>query len=549
MAAAALGALILAAAASPAQAAEAVPEEPLASRAEVVPVDPPMSSAELGAMAVIKWHTAPSLVKLRSEINARWPNRSRSSDGTIGDTRHSKTTNSHNPVGTATGPRYGTRGAVHAMDITASGIDVNAVLSAVIGDSRVWYVIHRGKIWSRTYGWAPRTQYGDPHTSHIHINLREDSQGAAVAAETSTRSWFAGSTSSSPASQPSSGAALTTAQVVALQEALIKRGFAIPAGPTGYYGPQTTKAVARYQRSQGWSGSDADGIAGPETLRRLGVSAIVAVPARQVTTKEPTSPTSAPITSKLSKAKTKKLQKALIKRGFAIPAGPTGTYGPQTTRAVAAFQKSQGWRGKDADGIAGPETLRRLGVKPPKKASTANTAAKSKQTTSSQGTSARLSKAKTKKLQKALIKRGFAIPAGPTGNYGRQTTRAVAAFQKSQGWRGKDADGIAGPETLRRLGVKPPKTKTTPPAATKKASAAKRTAVSKKTTWNPKKSKLVRALQRALIRQGHTIPAGATGIFGAQTKRAVRSFQRSQGWRGKDADGIPGPTTLTRLGL
>ncbi len=532
MAATALGALILAAAASPAQAAEVAPLEPLE----------PLTSTDVSALAVIQWHTAPSLVKLRSEINARWPNRSRSSDGTIGDARHAQTTNSHNPVGTATGPSNGTRGAVHAMDITASGIDVNAVLAAVIGDSRVWYVIHAGKIWSRTYGWAQRTQYGDPHNSHIHINLREDSQAAAVAAETSTRSWFAGKTSSSPAYQATPSIALSKAQVVTLQKALIKRGFAIPAGPTGYYGPQTTKAVAAYQRSQGWTGSDADGIAGRETLRRLGVTTTTTVPTSNVTPKDPSASTTTG-TPKLSKAKTKKLQKALIKRGFAIPAGATGYYGPQTKRAVKAFQRSQGWRGSDADGIAGPQTLRRLGVKPP--GTTKAPTAKRKAATSTASPSAGLSQAKTKKLQKALIKRGFAIPAGATGYYGTQTKRAVKAFQRSQGWRGSDADGIAGPQTLRRLGIKPPST-TKAPTATKKT-AAKTTP--RKSAWNPKNATLVRALQRALIRRGHAIPAGATGFFGQQTKRAVKSFQRSQGWRGSDADGIPGRTTLARLGL
>ncbi|GAA2428944.1 peptidoglycan recognition protein family protein [Streptomyces macrosporus] len=56
-------------------------------------------------------------------------------------------------------------------------------------------------------------------------------------------------------------------------------------------------------------------------------------------------------------------------------------------------------------------------------------------------------------------------------------------------------------------------------------------------------------LQRALIEHGEKIPAGATGHYGDQTKAAVASFQRKQGWTGSDADGIPGVETCKRLDL
>ncbi|MFF9488782.1 N-acetylmuramoyl-L-alanine amidase [Streptomyces sp. NPDC014676] len=56
-------------------------------------------------------------------------------------------------------------------------------------------------------------------------------------------------------------------------------------------------------------------------------------------------------------------------------------------------------------------------------------------------------------------------------------------------------------------------------------------------------------LQRALIRRGEKIPAGATGYYGDQTRAAVASFQRKQGWTGADADGIPGTETCALLDL
>ncbi|GGV73653.1 hypothetical protein GCM10010294_36080 [Streptomyces griseoloalbus] len=56
-------------------------------------------------------------------------------------------------------------------------------------------------------------------------------------------------------------------------------------------------------------------------------------------------------------------------------------------------------------------------------------------------------------------------------------------------------------------------------------------------------------LQRSLIEHGEEIPAGVTGYYGDQTRAAVASFQRKQGWTGSHADGIPGIETCERLEL
>lgn len=54
-----------------------------------------------------------------------------------------------------------------------------------------------------------------------------------------------------------------------VQDALIARGFSIPAGSTGYFGDQTEAAYAAFQRSLGYSGSGADGAPGPASLKVL----------------------------------------------------------------------------------------------------------------------------------------------------------------------------------------------------------------------------------------------------------------------------------------
>jgi murein DD-endopeptidase MepM/ murein hydrolase activator NlpD len=58
----------------------------------------------------------------------------------------------------------------------------------------------------------------------------------------------------------------------------------------------------------------------------------------------------------------------------------------------------------------------------------------------------------------------------------------------------------------------------------------------------------VTIVQQALIAEGFSIPAGATGYFGDQTKAAYSQFQISLGYSGTDADGAPGCTSLTELG-
>ncbi len=155
-------------------------------------------------------------------------------------------------------------------------------------------------------------------------------------------------------------------------------------------------------------------------------------------------------------------------------------------------------------------------------------------------------------LQKALIARGHSIPAGPTGYYGSQTRAAVAAFQRSQGWRGSGADGIPGPQTLARLGLSRSAPAAASPAPrTVAAPAARAPAVSAGSSGDYRmgaSGSHVVALQKALIARGHRIPAGPTGYYGSQTRAAVAAFQRSQGWRGSGADGIPGRQTLARLG-
>lgn len=120
----------------------------------------------------MSYYLVPSLVALRDEVNKRFPKRDKSSDGWIGDPSHAARVSSHNPD-------YSHGGAVRALDIDIDDNDptenlAQLVLDATIGDHRVWYVIHKGKIWSRTYGWRARAYIGNPHTGHVHVSVTEE---------------------------------------------------------------------------------------------------------------------------------------------------------------------------------------------------------------------------------------------------------------------------------------------------------------------------------------------------------------------------------------
>lgn len=129
------------------------------------------------------WYLASSLIALGNELNAHWPRRDCSSDGAIGDESHQARKSDHNPD-------WDAGGVVRAIDIDNNGIDVNAVLKALIGDQRVWYVIWNGYIYSRTYSWAKRKYTGsDPHTGHIHVSIQH-----TKAAETDTSKWLSANT-------------------------------------------------------------------------------------------------------------------------------------------------------------------------------------------------------------------------------------------------------------------------------------------------------------------------------------------------------------------
>jgi hypothetical protein len=111
--------------------------------------------------------------QLRLQIDDSYPDRDRTSDGWVGDVRHSARTSDHNPD---------SKGIVRAIDIDRDLAgkkkpDLMPDLADQIrlcakSDKRISYIIFNGKIASSRMGWRWRKYSGiNPHTKHCHISF------------------------------------------------------------------------------------------------------------------------------------------------------------------------------------------------------------------------------------------------------------------------------------------------------------------------------------------------------------------------------------------
>ncbi|MFE0653068.1 peptidoglycan-binding protein [Streptomyces sp. NPDC059534] len=153
------------------------------------------------------------------------------------------------------------------------------------------------------------------------------------------------------------------------------------------------------------------------------------------------------------------LGKLLVDRGGKkyYSKGPGPKWGDADRRATQAFQLAQGWKGREADGLPGPETWKLLVTGGGR--SIGGSGGSSGPSTNATGFPGRgyfrsgQSNAYVEKLGKQLVKRGFGkhYLSGPGPRWSEADRRNVEAFQRAQGWRGGAADGYPGPETWRRL--------------------------------------------------------------------------------------------------
>ncbi|MEU2787753.1 peptidoglycan-binding protein [Streptomyces sp. NPDC007100] len=148
------------------------------------------------------------------------------------------------------------------------------------------------------------------------------------------------------------------------------------------------------------------------------------------------------------------------------------------------------------------------------------------------------------RLGRMLVARGGGgfYASGPGPRWSEADRRATEAFQRAQGWRGAEADGIPGPSTWSYLvnGV-----------GRDIGEAAGGVAVFPGTGYfRPGQSNgYVTGLGKQLVRKGFGkyYTSGPGPRWTEADRRNVEAFQRAQGWTGPDADGYPGPETWRRL--
>lgn len=304
--------------------------------------------------------------------------------------------------------------------------------------------------------------------------------------------------SNSEESYPTLKQGSSGSKVKELQKKLIALGYNCGnTGADGSFGEGTYNAVIAFQRANNLT---ADGIVGQKTWQVLNSEKAIDYDCSKY-----------PLLKQGSKGKpVVYLQKILI--GLKYDCGNTGAdgdFGSGTVKAVKEFQTANGLT---ADGIVGRKTWDVL---------------YSENAVPNPNTTPTLKKGDkgeyVKKLQTALIKLGYNCGStGADGAFGSGTYDAVVLFQKKNGLT---ADGIAGKKTWEKL--------------------TSDSAVKNDTTSNVlkmgSKGDLVKELQSRLIELKYNCgSAGADGIFGEGTYRAVISFQRINGL---SVDGIVGSKT------
>lgn len=212
------------------------------------------------------WRLAKGLEKLRSQVNAKWPNRSKDSDGSIGDEAHASRSSDHNPW-----VKDGSMGVVTAIDIThdpKGGFDSYAFADMLLKnrDPRIKYVISNRRIGAGSEDpspWTWRHYSGtNAHDHHCHISIKSDK-----AHYDNTDDWnIDGVAPSAPEAVASFEKPFPTVRkgsqgeyVKLLQS---KLGVAID----GDFGPETDLSLKAYQLAHHLT---VDGVAGPQTWKSI----------------------------------------------------------------------------------------------------------------------------------------------------------------------------------------------------------------------------------------------------------------------------------------
>ena len=248
--------------------------------------------------------------------------------------------------------------------------------------------------------------------------------------------------------------------VAQLQQALINSSVSFKGGADGIFGSATVAAITAFQTSHGIKVTGVVNLATAIALGLVPGSRPLSVQPTTTTTVAPTTTTTtttvpptttttttiAPIVAVFAVVgqtgeNVKTLQKALLTSGVALRGGADGKFGPATTAAIKEFQTALRIA---STGIVDQLTAQLLGLVAgpafPKLGDSGSSVAK---------------------MQTLLISAAITVPGGADGKFGPATQKAIAEYQRTQGFA---TTGIVDLLTALALGVIPGRILTSVPS-------------------------------------------------------------------------------------
>ncbi|MBR3504862.1 MAG: peptidoglycan-binding protein [Clostridia bacterium] len=303
----------------------------------------------------------------------------------------------------------------------------------------------------------------------------------------------------------------TAPAVKALQDRLKELGYMDKSVPsTGGFWNATATALSAFQRAAGLTVNGK--LASPETQRALFASG---APAKGGSA---SASQTGGIRQGSRGSNVTAMQRRLIELGY-LKDRADGDYGPNTAKAVAAFQQANGLPVNGA--LASEETLAALNA-----ASAVTPAPTATPTPGGVKYGDRSSQVAA--MQRRLIELGY-LKDVADGIYGQNTARAVVAFQQANGLTVNG--NAASAETLAALnsdGAPAAATATPAPTAAPQTTTSGDTPVSFAALQLHDRGAQVAAMQRRLIELGYLRDV-ADGIYGQNTAKALAAFQQANG--------------------
>ena len=295
--------------------------------------------------------------------------------------------------------------------------------------------------------------------------------------------------------------------VIELQQKLVETGYLDKNYATGFFGPNTEKAVKKYQADNGISQT---GVVAEKTIEAMFI-------------KKDLDETMVFRNGDESN-EVRKLQQALCDMGYLKEDSVTGYFGDLTESAVKKFQKDNGIK---ETGVAAKQTLDKINTKVNGTKLEEGKVYKSGDENSG-----------VKEVQTRLFELGYLDKKYVTGYFGAITVSAVKKFQKNNQI---SETGTVAELTLKALNsasAKVNKVEEKP-----ETSKAEDVVAKPGTLRYGDKGSQVKTLQNNLKKLGY-FKGDATGEFGNVTKQAVIKFQKAYSLT---ADGIAGSKTLTKI--